>query len=171
MARGLHNLGTLPKKQKICAVTMREFFAYQLQQWEDKGTNILEGGKLLQELIVDPYAGVEEQRLRWARNNQGQLRTGLYQGLCDAFQSGGTNTSSVGKKVILPSSFTGGPRYMLQNYQDAMAICSWAGVPDLFITFTCNPNWVEFTAFFNMIPGQTASDRPDIISYQIQSEA
>ena len=136
--RGLHSLGT--KKQKRCAVTMREFFAYRLQQQEDKRTNILEGGKILQELIVDAYGGIEEQRLRWARNNQRQLRADLYQGLCDVLQSGDTNTSSVGKKIILPSSFKGGPRYMLQNYQDAMAICSWAGVPDLFITFTCNPN-------------------------------
>ena len=39
---------------------MREFFAYRLQQWEDKRTNILEGGKILQELIVDAYGGIEE---------------------------------------------------------------------------------------------------------------
>ncbi|KAI9079854.1 hypothetical protein K1719_038100 [Acacia pycnantha] len=31
-------------------------------------------------------------------------------------------------RVILPSSFTGGARYMIQNYQDAMAICAWADV-------------------------------------------
>jgi len=85
--RGLHNLGT-PKKQKTCTVTIREFFAYRLQQREDKGTNILEGGKLLQELIVDAYGGIEEQRLR----GQAQLRADLYQGLCDALQSGNTNT-------------------------------------------------------------------------------
>ena len=86
--RGLHSLGTLRKKQKRCVVTMREFFAYRLQQQEDKRTNILEGGKILQELIVEAYGGIEEQRLRWARNNQRQLRADLYQGLCDVLQSG-----------------------------------------------------------------------------------
>ena len=29
-----------------------------------------------------------------------------------------------GKPVILPSSFTGGKRFMQQNYQDAMAMCT-----------------------------------------------
>ncbi|CAH9130021.1 unnamed protein product, partial [Cuscuta epithymum] len=51
---------------------------------------------------------------------------------------------------------------MIQNYQDAMAICRWAGYPDLFITFTCNPKWSEVTRFLekrNLNP----EDRADII--------
>jgi hypothetical protein len=32
---------------------------------------------------------------------------------------------------------------MVQNYQDAMAIYKWAGCPDAFITFTCNPQLLE----------------------------
>lgn len=31
------------------------------------------------------------------------------------------------EKVILPSSFTAGPQYMSEKYQDAMAICHWYG--------------------------------------------
>ena len=34
---------------------------------------------------------------------------------------GDTNPKIVGKRIILPSSFTGSPRYMAQNYQDTMA--------------------------------------------------
>ena len=34
---------------------------------------------------------------------------------------GDTNPKIVGKQIILPSSFTGSPRYMTQNYQDTMA--------------------------------------------------
>ena len=45
-----------------------------------------------------------------------------------------------GKMVILPSSFQGSPRAMQQNYQDVMAIIAKFGKPDLFLTFTCNPN-------------------------------
>ena len=48
-----------------------------------------------------------------------------------------------GRMVILPSSFQGSPRALLQNYQDAMAIIAKYGKPDLFITFTCNPKWKE----------------------------
>jgi len=49
----------------------------------------------------------------------------------------------IGKMIILPSTFIGSPRNMLQNYQDAMAIVSKFGKPDLFITMTCNPKWRE----------------------------
>ena len=58
----------------------------------------------------------------------------------------------VGIIVILPSTFVGSPRYMMQNYQDAK--------PDPFITITCNPNWREIKN--NLLPCQQASDRPDI---------
>ena len=34
--------------------------------------------------------------------------------------------------------------------------------PDLFLTFTCNPKWPEIVA--NLLPGQTASDRPDLVA-------
>ncbi|XP_070517881.1 uncharacterized protein [Cardiocondyla obscurior] len=62
--------------------------------------------------------------------------------------------------VVLPSSFIGSPRNMLQNYQDAMAIVTKYGKPDLFITMTCNPNWREIQE--NLLSGQQPSDRPDI---------
>ena len=49
---------------------------------------------------------------------------------------------------------------MMQQYQDAMAIVRALGKPDLFITITCNPKWKEITDY--LLPGQTASDRPDL---------
>ena len=48
-----------------------------------------------------------------------------------------------GKRLIMPTSFVGGPRNMSQLYQDAMALIRKHGRPDLFITFTCNPKWPE----------------------------
>ena len=51
--------------------------------------------------------------------------------------------AAVGSIVILPSSFHGSPRNMQQEYQDAMAIVSAMGKPDLFLTMTCNPKWRE----------------------------
>ena len=41
------------------------------------------------------------------------------------------------------SVFKGAQRYMTQCYQDAMSIVAKYGKPDLFLTFTCNPNWEE----------------------------
>ncbi|KAK6137063.1 hypothetical protein DH2020_029195 [Rehmannia glutinosa] len=51
---------------------------------------------------------------------------------------------------------------MIQNYQDAMAICRWMGYPDLFITFTCNPKWPEIIRFVQK-KNLNSEDRPDII--------
>ncbi|XP_022849873.1 uncharacterized protein LOC111371960 [Olea europaea var. sylvestris] len=48
-----------------------------------------------------------------------------------------------GKRIILPSSFTVGPRDMNKRYMDGMALVQKFGKPDIFLTITCNPNWPE----------------------------
>ena len=65
----------------------------------------------------------------------------------------------IGKMIILPSTFVGSPRYMMQNDQDVMAIFRSKGKPDLFIKMKYNPNWREIRD--NLFTGQQASDRPD----------
>lgn len=52
---------------------------------------------------------------------------------------------------------------MAQNFQDAMAICRWAGNPDLFIIVTSNPKWAEIQSFLDFIPGQKSEERPDVV--------
>lgn len=69
--------------------------------------------------------------------------------------------AEIGKKVVLPSSFQGSARNMRQRFHDAMAMVIRMGKPDLFITFTCNPNWESIKR--NLLPGQQPSDRPDIV--------
>ncbi|XP_054795045.1 uncharacterized protein LOC129300500 [Prosopis cineraria] len=152
-------LGTTKKKK---TVSMREFFAYRLMMRDNEISTILHASRLLQQFIVDSYTMMESQRLHWIRTHQKELRGDLYQDLSDAILTGETQASSTGKRIILPSSFTGGARYMIQNYQDAMAICRWAGYPDLFITFTCNPAWPEIKRYcqkYNL----SSTDRPDIL--------
>ncbi|GFT65253.1 helitron_like_N domain-containing protein [Trichonephila clavipes] len=56
----------------------------------------------------------------------------------DAVVSEG-NVCDVGQLIILPSSFTGSPRYMHERTQGAMNNVQNYGDSDLFITFTCNP--------------------------------
>ncbi|PNX62647.1 helicase-like protein [Trifolium pratense] len=96
-------------------------------------------------------------------DHQKDVRADMYKGLREAILRGETDSSTMGKRVVLPSSFAGGPRYMIQNYQDAMAICGWIDYPDLFITFTCNYEWPEVVDFLkpcNLKP----EDRPDLSS-------
>ncbi|KAI9122975.1 hypothetical protein K1719_005864 [Acacia pycnantha] len=144
-------------------VSMREYFVYKLMTRHDEVSTILHAGRLFQQFVVDAYTMIEAQRLLWVRTHQKELRADMYQGLSDALISGERNASTIGKRIILPSSFTGGARYMIQAYQDAMTICRFAGYPDLFITFTCNPSWPEIARFCTR-ETLSASNRADILS-------
>ena len=115
----------------------------------------------LSTIQVDSFAQIENKRLRFHQMNQPKLRAELYSGLHDAIL-GGADLADIGQRTILPSTFIGSPRHMIQQYQDAMAIVRDTSNPDLFITFTANPQWPEITE--NILPGQTAQDRPDIVS-------
>ncbi|VDO35791.1 unnamed protein product [Haemonchus placei] len=80
---------------------------------------------------------MEQNRLNYDRPHQIELGVGSYKGLFDYVLGGNDMTGPPGvRRVILPSSFPASPRAMVQSYQDAMAIVSEYGKPDLFITFT-----------------------------------
>ncbi|XP_013607568.1 PREDICTED: uncharacterized protein LOC106314194 [Brassica oleracea var. oleracea] len=123
---------------------------------------LVKGGRLLHQYVVDVYTAIEEDRLRWARNNQDVLRAELYSNVLDAVSKGDTDAKIIGKRFILPPSFTGGPRYLVEKYHDAMAICREYGNPDLFITMTANPNWKEIKEHLEIYGGDSPNDRPDI---------
>lgn len=126
------------KSKKRQKVYLREFFAYRIQSRHNEESTILMSKRLFQQFLVDAYSMIESSRLYYVKSHQKQLRAEMYKGLADTILRGETDPSTAGERIVLPSSFTGGARYMFQNYQDAMAICSWGGYPDLFITFTCN---------------------------------
>ena len=143
-------------------ISAMNYFAYRLQVGRpNEPVTLHYYGRLFQQWIVDMYTVMEQTRLNYLRFNQKQIRAELYNGLQDAMYSG-DSTTNVGQRIILPSSFTGGPRQMHKLYQDGMAIVRVFGKPDLFITVTCNPNWPEIKEA--LLPGQTAQDRPELIS-------
>ncbi|XP_075074581.1 uncharacterized protein LOC142162158 [Nicotiana tabacum] len=144
-------------------VSTREYLSYKIQERKDKVPTIVSARRLFQQFLVDGYTMMESSRLRFIRLHQKQLRAHFYKGLQDAVLHGNIEPSSQGQRVILSSSFTGGARYMLQNYQDAMAICKWVGYPDLFITITCNPKWSKIIIFVES-RGLSPEDRPDILT-------
>jgi hypothetical protein len=85
------------------------------------------------------------------------------QGVSDAIYKGFVSADSIGSRMVVPSSFTGGRRYHVMNYQDAMAICRVFGPPDLFVTFTCNTKWKEIADDIRFETGQQPCDRSDVI--------
>lgn len=151
----------VPRKRQN--VPMRAFYAYLIHEREYGEDTITKGGRLYQQFLVDAFTNVEEDRLDYIRMNQNDLRTELYQGINEAVLRGDIQGSKTGK-IILPSSLTGSPRYMINNYQDAMAICRAYGNPDLFITFTCNTSWPEILRELKKSRLYKHEDKPDIIT-------
>ena len=169
----IHSCEHQSKNAKRTRLTVLQFYAHQLMRRE--GASILPhaAGKLFQQYCVDAYCKAEGQRLCWMRNNQGLLRSEDYGVLkeyvvAQAARSAAPATAAtalaptVGRPVVLPSSFSGGTRAMQQNYQDAMAIVRGCGKPDYFLTFTASPTWPEIAD--NLAPGDTAANRPDLVA-------
>ncbi|KDR69847.1 hypothetical protein GALMADRAFT_214918 [Galerina marginata CBS 339.88] len=143
-------------------VSMTEYFHYRIHKRLTQTLHIFRGGKLFQEFLVDCWALAEQLRLNWIFFNQKTLRTKSANGLTDAIAADANATGeNIGQRVILPSSFQGSTRNMIQNCQDALAINHYFQGADLFITVTADPNWPEIKA--ELEPGQTASDRPDLV--------
>ncbi|XP_045829948.1 uncharacterized protein LOC123921446 isoform X3 [Trifolium pratense] len=142
-------------------VTLREFGAFRMQERHSEFSGLLNSKRLFQQFSVDLYSMIEAQRLSYVRNNQSNIRSGFLLGVEEAVSRGDVDASSIGSRVVLPSSFTGGRRYMFNNCQDAMAICKKFGYPDLFLTVTCNPTWEEIQRHLYK-SGNSAPYRPDI---------
>ena len=142
---------------------MREWFCYRLQCRSNESETLLNSRRLFQQFVVDDYTMVESERLSYIRNNQKKLRVDKFCSLQQSLDDGSRKGLNKGKRVILPSTFVGSPRYMDQLYFDGMVICSHVGFPNLFITLTCNPNWPEIHRLLNPL-NLKAADRLDIIS-------
>lgn len=126
---------------------------------ENEANHILQCGKLFNQYAVDMYVKVETERLTFIRLNQQKLRSEEYIHLRDAINADG-NANNVGRMTILPATYVGSPRHMHEYAQDAMSYVRNYGRPDLFVTFTCNPKWVEIQQL--LFAGQTPMDRHDI---------
>lgn len=127
--------------------TLRKWFISRII---DSAKNLLlRGLKLFQQFGIDAWIQIKSTRLRFLRYNQKLLSTEFWK-----------DHPSNEEKVILPCSFVGSYRYLNQLYSDACTLLVLYGKPDLFVTFTMNPNWEEIQN--NLRPGETYQDRPDL---------
>ena len=149
----------LPLKKTVSAAS---FYSYRIMVRQGEDNHLIYFRSLFSQFLVDMYAKIETERLSYIKNNQAQLRADSYIHLRDAVGRQDADAGQLGQMVVLPSSFTGGPRYMHERTQDAMTYVRHYGRPDLFITFTCNPKWKDITDA--LLPGQKSHDRHDIIA-------
>jgi helitron helicase-like protein len=100
--------------------------------------------------------------LWWIENHQVDLHAALYNSLEDTVHNTkrDIHIDDLGHCIILPFSYIGGPHYMNQCFQDAMALARHYQGFNLFFTFTCNPTWCEIQN--KLLSGQTVSDQLDL---------
>ncbi|KAL3639544.1 hypothetical protein CASFOL_017451 [Castilleja foliolosa] len=130
-------------------LTVNMYYSFQIHDRDGVYSLLLNGGRLFQQYLVDAYTCIEQSRL-------------------DFINSRVTTMLTILVNASLPSSFTGGPRYMYKYYQDALAICRVYGNPQYFITFTCNVKWPEISRHIQKIGGTQPQNRPDIIARVFQ---
>ncbi|KAL7588139.1 hypothetical protein Lser_V15G39993 [Lactuca serriola] len=149
---------------RIRNLTVNMYYSYQIHGRQDIYSLILNSGRLFQQYLVDAYTCIEADRLQFILNNQEHLRSDYLSGLYDALSKGDRENKFVGKRVFLPASFIGGPRYMYSHYQDALSICRVYGNPQYFITFTCNVKWPEITRYMETYSQRDVHSRADVIA-------
>jgi hypothetical protein len=142
-------------------VSAMDFYAYRIMIRPHHSQHIHMCRNLFNQYLTDMYAKIETERLSFLRHNQKKLRAEQYIHLKDAMVKD-RSPEEIGQMIILPSTFTGSPRYMHEYTQDAMTYVRNYGRPDLFITLTCNSNWPEIQQ--NLFDGQPAHSRHDIIA-------
>jgi hypothetical protein len=139
----------------------QEFWRYRLHERNNEKALPFYAKRLFQQWLIDCFVACVSTRLSWFYNHQKNIRADVYDSLPDdeLFE---IEAAGLGKRVVLPASFTGSERFMQQIYQDAMAIMRVLGKPTYFITVTANPKWPEITR--ELKPGQSAIDRPDLVA-------
>ncbi|GJR96490.1 DNA helicase [Tanacetum coccineum] len=77
------------------------------------------------DVIIESRVGFPQRqnRLDYYRLRQNDIRREYLSGVHDAISRGDQEGFQVGGRLILPRTFTVGPRYMYSHYLDALAIC------------------------------------------------
>ena len=113
-------------------------------------------GKLSAQYVCDMSAKIDTCTLNYLRFNQRQLRTEKYTALKE-YQSlqiaNNINKKVVGRRIVLPASFSKSPRAEIVKYQNLLRIAAVKGKPDFFITMTSNSDWIEVQR--EAYPGQS----------------
>ncbi|KAE8738589.1 hypothetical protein FOCC_FOCC015928 [Frankliniella occidentalis] len=159
---------TFTRKDKVGRKLSQLSYARCLLLSEPRFTQL---GRLSQAWQVEMHTRIEEERLQYIaraqqKNNANALRVASVDELQtsinppqqvmhdlnndilaevaqdEVIQGEGARAG----KIYLPSTFTGGPRYMKQKYMNAMGLVSRKGGPTYFLTFTACGGWDEMKA-------------------------
>ncbi|XP_076057681.1 uncharacterized protein LOC143035066 [Oratosquilla oratoria] len=144
------------------SLTPRKFYASLYMEREGVFNYLTKCRRLFQQFAVDNYVKVESTRLSYIEHNQKEIRKER----SDVLR--GEDGKNSGQRIVIPPTYVGGPRYMKQRQQDALAFVTNYGSPGFFITFTMNLAWEELSKAAQQTGSHATSknrgDRPDLVS-------
>ncbi|CAG8840467.1 18828_t:CDS:1, partial [Gigaspora margarita] len=97
-----HSTNTTQQRRYVTAM---DYYAYHLQIRPNQTNLLLQAERFFQQFVIDMYVKIEANRLNFHRKN----RSNLYQGLRDAVLNGDNNPKHISHRIVLPSTFIGGP--------------------------------------------------------------
>ena len=156
---GLMIYPLLAKKGKRTHVSAHEYMKFRIQHRKRRrGDYHLMHGRLTQQWIISNFLKIEADRLSFLRSQAGQkkIRADMYKEVQEARRL--NRLGQTGRHIILPSTYKGSPRNMIQLYGDAMAIVRDLSRPHFFLTMTCNTQWEEIQSA--LPPGRQAHHCP-----------
>jgi hypothetical protein len=126
-------------------ITLLQYTAYRIHARPQEFSTILRACRLFQTYLVDMFASIDQERLRFIQSQQHKLLITMLNGIEDALTHNDDHVdlNQLGEHIILPSSYIGGPREQYQRYLDGMAIAHHFKKIDIFLTMTANPSWPE----------------------------
>ncbi|GJV37176.1 DNA helicase [Tanacetum coccineum] len=104
----------LEMKQRVAGeeerVSMNMIYIYQVHEWFDSYVLLFRVGRLIQQYVFGVYCCIEQMHIDYYRTHQNDIRKEYMSGVYDAISRGDHEGSTIGSQIILPMSFTGGPR-------------------------------------------------------------
>lgn len=129
-----------------------DFCSYMKMERDGEEFYLLRSRNLLNQFLVDIFAIIETESLSYIHHNQKKLKNEECVHLKDTMTRTDGLLSDLKKMVLLLSSSTGRPRYMHERTQDAIMYVHNFERLDLFVTFTCNPKWLEILVLLKQGP-------------------
>ena len=104
-----------PRQRRYVSLDEYLRYRFHVRPAHIESNHLFVAGKLFQAYVCESWAIAEQRRLAQLGAIQDNLRVELYQGLADAIVGNvDVDLNELGKRTILPSSFSGGTRYMQQ---------------------------------------------------------
>ena len=97
-------------------LTLRQFFRFHLYIRSGHELVPFAYCRLFQQYLVDAWAICDQNQLDWLRTHQSNIRADLYNGVADALARTDVDLASIGRRVVLPSSYLSSARFIDQYF-------------------------------------------------------